>query len=462
MENFINNDTIAAIATPPGKSALGIIRLSGDKVFEVAAKIFTGKNPALCDSHYLSFGKIINQNNEVIDEVLLSVFKSPASYTGENMVEISCHGSNYVLQEVMTLLLANGARHAKAGEFTLRAFLNGKMDLSRAEGVIDVIDSESKAAHRMAVQYMRGGFSDKINFLRNEVLNILSLCELELDFAEEDVEFASSNQLVEILDKVEKEVNHLINSFQLGNVLKKGVSVVIAGKPNAGKSTLLNSLLNEERAIISEIPGTTRDFIEDVININGIDYRFVDTAGINHTHDVIEKKGIEKTFEKIHTADILIYLFDISIINKNQLIDDLKPISHVEKIIVAGNKIDKANNEKVEEFKVFLNEEGYTSVFISSKFHHHLDELKSTLQQKLKPELYAGETAIVSNVRHFSLLKSINENIADIRHQIATGISKEFIALNFRTITDLMGEITGQIINDEVLGNIFSRFCIGK
>jgi len=462
MNSLLNNDTIAAIATPPGKSAIGIVRMSGNDSLSIAAHIFNGKNPELCESHSLNFGKIINQENEIIDEVLLSVFKSPKSYTGENMVEISCHGSVYILQEVMNLLLNNGARHANAGEFTLRAFLNGKIDLSRAEGVIDVIDSESKAAHRMAVQYMRGGFSDKINELRTELLNIMSLFELELDFAEEDVEFATNSQLKEIINKVESEINHLIDSFQLGNVITKGVSVVIAGRPNAGKSTLLNALLNEERAIISEIPGTTRDFIEDVININGIDYRFIDTAGITHTVDIIEKKGIEKTYEKINTADILIYLFDVNTLTIAELNSDLNSIKHHEKLIVAGNKIDKIEADKINEIKDLLHNDAYTYVFISSKFHHHLDDLKRSLQHKLKPEKYFGEAAIVSNVRHYSLLKTINEDIADIRQQISSGVSKDFISINLRTITNLMGEITGQITNDEVLGNIFSRFCIGK
>ncbi|HPD64717.1 MAG TPA: tRNA uridine-5-carboxymethylaminomethyl(34) synthesis GTPase MnmE [Bacteroidia bacterium] len=462
MFNPFNEDTIAAISTPPGKSAIGIIRLSGKDAFKITASVFKGKDPAECESHTIHFGHVVNSENQLIDEVLVSVFKAPKSYTGEDVIEISCHGSTYILSEIMKLLCSKGARPARPGEFTLRAFIHKKIDLAKAEGIADMIDSESKAAHQLAVQHIRGGFSEKINNLRGELLNILTLFELELDFAEEDVEFATNSQLLEIVDRVEKEVNFLCNSFHLGNVLKKGVSVVIAGRPNAGKSTLLNALLNEERAIISEIPGTTRDFIEDVININGIDFRFIDTAGITKTSDWIEQKGIEKTYEKIETADLLIYLFDINALSPEELLEDLKNIGQTERLIVTGNKTDKTDEEKVKEISELLREHNFTSVFISSKFHHHLDELKNILQQKLNPEKYAGEVTIVSNVRHYHLLKEINENISEVRQQIASGISKDLIALNLRTITNLMGEITGQITTEEVLENVFSRFCIGK
>lgn len=462
MLDLINEDTIAAIATPPGKSAIGIIRLSGKEAFNIITPFFTGKNPASCQSHTIHYGKLINENKEIIDEVLISVFKSPKSYTGDDLIEINCHGSMYVLTEIMNLLCRNGARPARPGEFTLRAFLHKKLDLTKAEGIADLIDSESKAAHRLAVQHMRGGFSEMINNLRYQIVNIMSLFEMELDFAEEDVEFATTSQLTEIIDHTEKIINQLCDSFQLGNILKKGVSVVIAGRPNAGKSTLLNALLNEDRAITSDIPGTTRDFIEDMININGIDYRFIDTAGITHAVDVIEKKGIEKTFEKIETADILIYLFDTSEVEPETLPEDLKLVNHHDRLIVAGNKIDKCDTEKIEAIRNILSEQKITFVFISSKFHHHLDDLKEALQLKLNPEKYSGETAVISNIRHFALLKKIHENIAEVRQQISHQISKDIIALNLRTITNLMGEITGEITTDEILGNIFSRFCIGK
>jgi len=460
--SLINDDTIAAIATPPGKSAIGIVRLSGKDAFSIAGKVFSGKNPCKCKSHTIHLGKIVNSKKEEIDEVLMSVFKAPKSYTSEDIIEFGCHGSPYVLSEILNVLIENGARLAQAGEFTLRAFINGKIDLAQAEAVADIIDSESATSHRIAIQYMRGGFSDKIKLLRQELLDIFSLFELELDFAEEDVEFASNNQLLSTLDKISYEINTLSKSFYLGNALKKGVSVVIGGRPNAGKSTLLNALLNEERAIISEIPGTTRDFIEDFINIDGIEYRFIDTAGITKTIDIIEQKGIEKTIEKINSADIVIYLFDVNSITKEDLKHDLSLLKHIQKLIVAGNKIDKCETKIVNDFKLELKSSLYPYVFLSSKFYQHIDDLKEALHSVLNINQYSGESTIISNFRHFSILQKIGEEILDSQILINQGVSKELIAINLRNITNLMGQITGEITNDEILGNIFSRFCIGK
>ena len=461
MQSVLNQDTIVAIATPPGKSALGIIRVSGTEAFPLVNRVFSGKDLSKVDSHTIHHGFVKEAEDRILDEVLVHVFKAPNTYTGEDLVEISCHGSMYVLQEVLNVLQMNGARLANPGEFTLRAFLNKKIDLSQAEAVIDIIDSENEAAHRIAVNQIRGGFSEKINELRDKLLNLASLFELELDFGEEDVEFASNNQLKEILDETIDEVKILVDSFKLGNVIKQGVSVVIAGRPNAGKSTLLNALLQEERAITSPIPGTTRDFIEDSISIEGIQFRFVDTAGLtSRTKDSIEKKGIKRTLEKIKKADLVIYLFDISELDVSEVQGDIDQLKMKVPYVVVANKMDKL--KKVDPFRGSFSKVFNNMVFISSKFKQNIGELKIELLRALDLEKYRGDLSIVSNTRHYSILSEIQESVEDVNQAIDNGLTKDFIALDIRKIIYLMNEITGEITNDEILGNIFGRFCIGK
>lgn len=463
MIRSLNKDSIAAIATPPGKGALGIIRVSGEDCIQRVNTVFKGKSLEKVGSHSIHFGRIVNDEGEVLDEVLVSVFHAPRTYTGENLVEISCHGSMFILNEVMNLLLTKGIRHAEAGEFTLRAFMNEKMDLSQAEAVVDIIDSENKAAHQVAMSHMRGGFSDKIQELRDKLLNLTSLFELELDFAEEDVEFATNDELMAILDEVKTEVGALIESFKLGNVLKKGVSVVIAGRPNAGKSTLLNALLEEERAITSNIPGTTRDFIEDVINIDGIFFRFADTAGLtSKTRDAIEREGIERSISKIRQADLVIYLFDITELSVAEVQEDLGQLSIKSPYLVVANKIDKARNNGRETLRQRFRDAFDNIVVISSKYQQNISKLKVSLVETLDIEQYQGDQSIVTNTRHYSILSDIMHGISDVHQGIEGGLTKDFIAIDIRKIIQLMGEITGQITNDEILGNIFSRFCIGK
>jgi tRNA modification GTPase len=461
MISHLNQDTIVAIATPPGKSALGIIRVSGSDCLEVVNKVFPAKDLTKVDSHTIHFGYIKDLDGNTIDEVLLNVYKAPKTYTGENLVEISCHGSMYILNAVLNLLQKAGARLANAGEFTLRAFLNKKMDLSQAEAVIDMIDSENEASHKIAVNQIRGGFSDKIKELRDKLLNLTSLFELELDFAEEDVEFASNEQLKEILSETTAEVKLLVDSFKLGNVIKQGVSVVIAGRPNAGKSTLLNTLLEDERAITSDIAGTTRDFIEDSINIDGIQFRFVDTAGLtSQTKDAIEKEGIQRTLNKIANADLVLYLFDINELDLAEVQEDIDQLQLKVPYLLIANKIDKVEDEN--HINKNFSNTFENIVFISSKFQQNISALKVNLLKTLDIEKYQGDLSIVTNTRHFTILSKILSSIEEVNQGIDNQLTKDFIALDIRKIIQLMGEITGEITNDEILGNIFSRFCIGK
>jgi tRNA modification GTPase len=462
MINFINEDTIVAIATPPGKSAIGVIRLSGNSALEIINPLFPSKDLSSVDSHSIHIGTIRNNQGKVIDEVCLSVFRSPHSYTGEDIVEISCHGSMYILNSILVLLSANGARPAEPGEFSFRAFMNHKLDLSQLEAVADVIDAENKSAHRIAINQMRGGFSAQLNGLREKLLNLTSLFELELDFAEEDVEFATTSQLDEIVTEIKHEVDKLTSSFKLGNVLKKGVAVVIAGRPNAGKSTLLNTLLNDERAITSHIPGTTRDFIEDAINIEGVEFRFIDTAGITDTTDEIEKEGVKRTKAKVLTADIVIFLFDINKSLPEEVQEDLKKLGPKSHIVMVANKIDKISPDDLERLKMKFRNAKLKPVYLSSKFHDHIDELKAALINKLDMEAYPGDQSIVSNVRHYKLLKEIHHAMNEIQAAIHTGLTKDLIAIDIHRAVDLIGQLTGNVTNEEILGNIFNRFCIGK
>ncbi len=460
-----NDDTICAPASPAGSGAIALLRLSGRDSLSIALRHFKPRLKSLSaetmESHKLYFGDFVDKD-KIIDEILLSYFKGPHSYTAEDVVEISCHGSTYIQQLIIESLINSGARMANAGEFTMRAFFNGRMDLSQAEGVADLIASHGKAAHQMALRQMRGGFSDKIKELRTELLNFTSLIELELDFAEEDVEFADREDFMNLVGKLKQELSSLINSFKLGNVIKHGIPVAIIGKPNAGKSTLLNALLNEERAIVSEIPGTTRDSIEDTIVIDGFSFRFIDTAGLRESTDKIEAIGIERTYEKIDQAKLILYVCDISHINKTNVDDVIrefgKYIEDSDKhFIFVANKIDHLD-ETPPKLKELLD---YETVFVSAKRKENIHLLASTLVSKVK-EMNFDDNIIVSNSRHYEALKKSFEALEEVEQGFGNNIPTDLISVDIRSALHHLGSITGEITNDEVLGNIFGKFCIGK
>jgi tRNA modification GTPase len=462
---LFNNDTICAPATPPGSGAIAVIRISGQDSFSVCDKIFKSKKLNFkltkAKTHTIHFG-IIHENENILDEVLVSVFKKPNSYTGEDSVEISCHGSDYILQKIIELLIKNGVRFAEPGEFTLRAFLNGKFDLSQAEAVADLIASQSKTSHSLALKQMRGGFSDKIKELRQQLLNFSSLIELELDFGEEDVEFADRTELLKLLSKLESEITNLIESFSLGNVMKNGIPVAIIGKPNVGKSTLLNAMLNEEKAIVSEIPGTTRDIIEDTIVIKGVSFRFIDTAGLRVGRDEIETIGIERTHEKIKLASIVLYVFDISSTTIEQIkevIEDFKnQIKNDKKrLILIGNKIDKLI-EMPDGFKDLIELE---TIFISAKRKENINLITESLLKSIITDDFQ-DTAIVTNTRHYEALTKALEALSNIKNGFKDNLPTDLISIDIRDALHYLGEITGEITTDEILGNIFGKFCIGK
>lgn len=462
---MVNNNTIVALATPQGIGAIGIIRLSGENAIKICDAVFRTKNPAkkkLKDqaSHTIHFG-VIHNNDEIIDEVLVSVFKAPHSYTGENSVEISCHGSKFIQQQIIQLLIKRGARMAAHGEFTLRAFLNGKLDLSQAEAVADLIASNSASSHQVALQQMRGGFSDKIKLLRQNLVDFASLIELELDFSEEDVEFANRSDLKNLVASIQKIVQRLIDSFEVGNVIKNGIPVALVGKPNAGKSTLLNVLLEEERAIVSEIPGTTRDVIEDELNIDGVLFRIIDTAGIRETTDIIESIGVEKTFEQIKLSSIAVYLFDVHEITATELksvVDELQPHLRNSQLVLVANKIDKEDVDYVKrEFKSFPG-----LLFISAKERTNIDELKKHLLRLFDNRTVNITETIVSNARHAEALQHTNEALIKVSEGLNNNVTGDFLAMDIRQALHHLGTITGEISSDDLLTNIFSRFCIGK
>jgi len=472
MEHLVSkiynaNDTICALATPIGVSALSVIRLSGSKAFTIGDSIFKpfkkGIKLSEADTYTIHYGTLLAQNKETIDEVLISVFKNPKSYTGEDMIEISCHGSVYIQQKILQLLIAHGARLAKHGEYTLRAFLNKKMDLSQAEGIADLIASNSDSSHKLALQQMRGGFSNQINELRKQLLDFSSLIELELDFSEEDVQFASREKLTDLLTKLTKEINALVSSFSLGNVLKNGIPVAIIGKPNVGKSTLLNALLNEERAIVSEIPGTTRDVIEDTIIINGIAFRFIDTAGLrSHTNDAIESIGIAKTYQKIEQANIILYVFDVSQSSLNEINNDitefLEKIENKNKhLIVIANKTDQL----IETPKGFKNLVELETIFVSAKRKENINLIAETLIKTVENQTNFNNI-IVSNTRHYEALINTQKSIEIIQSGINNNLSPDLFTTDIRTALHYLGEITGSITSEDILDNIFSSFCIGK
>jgi tRNA modification GTPase len=457
-----SNRTVCAIATPAGVGAISVIRLSGSETFAICDKICSKKISSQV-SHSIHYCKVID-NVEIIDEVLVSVFKSPHSYTGEDTVEISCHGSVYIQQRIMELLLKNGSVLANPGEFTLRAFMNGKLDLSQAEAVADLIHSSSKSMHNAAINQMRGGFSKEIVSLRTQLLNFASLIELELDFSEEDVEFASRNDLKNNTLNTQHVIEKLIASFQYGNVIKNGVPVAIVGKPNVGKSTLLNTLLNEEKAIVSEIPGTTRDIIEDTINIQGIRFRFIDTAGIRHTTDVVESLGIERTYENVRKASIVLLLVD-GLETKASIVKQIQELNLDEnqKLALLINKIDKIPVSDDLTLYLASNQIGLSqTIKISAKNQENIQVLHKYLLEATSINSLSDNDIVITNVRHLEALNnSLNAGkrvLADIESQLTT----DLLAQSIREMVYHLGTITGEITNDEILGNIFSKFCIGK
>lgn len=466
---MLNKDTIVALATASGAGAIAIIRLSGENAITIADQVFesvSGKQLSQQKTHTVHLGHIMD-GAKTIDQVLVTIFKNPNSYTGENVVEISCHGSTFIQQQIIQLLLRKGAKIAEAGEFTLRAFLNGKLDLSQAEAVADLIASDNEASHQIAMQQMRGGFSNEIAKLREELLNFASLIELELDFAEEDVEFADRTAFNELITRIDFVLKRLIDSFAVGNVIKNGIPVAIVGEPNVGKSTLLNALLNEERAIVSDIAGTTRDTIEDELVINGIGFRFIDTAGIRETKDVVESIGIQKTFEKIEQAQVVIFLFDglkfqVSGFDYITEIEKVKNKYPLKPILVLVNKIDLLSESEILGINKQLETLNLTLLKVSAKEKTGIDELKETLLSFVNTGALRNNETIVTNTRHYDALLKAQEEIQKVKHGLETNISSDFMAIDIRQALFYFGEITGQVTNDELLGNIFANFCIGK
>ncbi|MDZ4679661.1 MAG: tRNA uridine-5-carboxymethylaminomethyl(34) synthesis GTPase MnmE [Saprospiraceae bacterium] len=508
------SSTIVALATPPGVGAIGIIRFSGPRAIIITDKIFKGKRLENQPSHTAHFGKIMADDGGILDEVLVTIFKGPNSYTGEHTTEISCHGSPYILQEIIQLCLKHGARMADPGEFTLRAFLNGKMDLTQAEAVADLIASESAASHDVAIRQLRGGFKHEIQKLREELIHFASLVELELDFGEEDVEFADRNDLKSLVNQIREHLCPLIQSFALGNAMKMGVTTVIAGRPNAGKSTLLNALLNEERAIVSDIPGTTRDTIEEVLNIRGIQFRLIDTAGIREAQDTIEAIGVARTMEKIEQAAILVYVWDVAggmtlaevhadlaaLASRNSVPGGTNSSNGVPRstnsrngvpgYIVVCNKMDRnplfqtawlldptlpgvhpylLGDEDLTTFKKLSNLPNSSFIIhhsslipVSAKNAMNIEYLKEKLFEAAAGEGVNTESIIVTNARHHDALRRADEALADVLTGLDSNITGDFIAQDIRRSLAYLGEITGEIGVEDLLGNIFGKFCIGK
>ena len=450
------DDTIVALATAPGIGAIGVIRLSGPKSLEIAGRLFPSKNLITEPSHTLHVGSLREETN-IIDEVVIGLYKKPRSYTGEDVVELSCHGSPYVQERIMEALMRQGARLARPGEFTQRAFLNGKLDLTQAEAVADLIASHSEASRKAALHQMRGGFTHDLKILRDRLLSFSALIELELDFSQEDVEFADRVQLYELISSSEKMTNNLLESFRLGNVIKEGVQVAIVGKPNAGKSTLLNALLNENRAIVSEIAGTTRDTIEEVLNIDGILFRLVDTAGIrHHTTDIIEQMGVGRSLEKIRQADVVLYVFDV--IEEQLSVGRLLLEESADKYLFVGNKTDTIGESVARE--KFREVPGV--VFISAKEKQHIDELKNRLVSRVLNGMVQPEGTMITHVRHYRVLEQVALSLGDIRKGLDQRLSGDLLTLDIRRCLHYLGEITGEITTEDQLDYIFSKFCIGK
>ena len=451
------DDTIVALSTPPGMGALAVIRLSGKEAVPVVDRVFFGQQLAKQSSHTIHFGTI-RSGGEVVDEVVVSLFLAPRSFTKEDVVEISCHGSSFIVQQLLQLFVQQGARLAAPGEFTKRAFLNGRFDLAQAEAVADLIASDSQQAYRAAMSQMRGGFSQQIKALREKLIYFASLIELELDFSEEDVEFADREQLRTLVEEIRRVVANLMNSFAAGNVIKNGVPTVIAGKPNAGKSTLLNALLNEEKAIVSEIPGTTRDFIEDEISIDGVLFRFVDTAGIRETKDRIELIGVQRTHEKIQQAAIVLYIIDLVHDTYEGIEKEHAWLLQIGKpFVLVGNKADQASPMLRRQL------EGRNDiVYISAEKRHNLEELRDRLTEFLQSHSLNVEGTVVTNARPYTSLANTNQALASILEGLDANITHDFLAQDIRHALFHLGEITGEVTNDDLLDTIFSKFCIGK
>ena len=461
---MMNKDNICALATASGMGAIAVIRVSGPEAIVLCTPLFKsvkeGKSLLSQRTHTIHLGAIMD-GTQLVDEVLVSVFKGPNSYTGENIVEISCHGSNYIQQQILQLLIKNGCRTAEPGEFTFRAFMNGKMDLSQAEAVADLISSSNEKSHNLALSQMRGGFSSEIQALRKELIKFASLIELELDFSTEDVEFADRKELDVLLNRLKMVLRKLVDSFALGNVLKNGIPVAIVGEPNVGKSTLLNALLNEERAIVSEIAGTTRDTIEDELVIDGMSFRFIDTAGIRDTDDAIESIGIEKTFEKIKQAKVVLYLFDASTANSETVHDEMLKLEEHTKgkqLIAVANKVDKGGLDKIKNSFCDLS----NIVFISAKQKENVELLKDLLTEKAKQGLLNNNDVIISNSRHFEALTNALDHVVQVQNGLGLGVSGDLLAMDIRQSLFHLGEITGEITTDDLLDSIFRDFCIGK
>ncbi|MDD2938029.1 MAG: tRNA uridine-5-carboxymethylaminomethyl(34) synthesis GTPase MnmE [Proteiniphilum sp.] len=460
------SEIICAISTPPGMGAIAVIRLSGEGSIALTDRVFTspsGRNLTEASANTVHFGQI-HAGEELLDEVLVTIFHAPHSFTGEESVEISCHGSVYIQQRLMELLLSEGARLAQAGEFTRRAFRNGKFDLSQAEAVADLIASSSRASHRVAMNQMRGGFARKLALLRDKLLQFVSLIELELDFSEEDVEFANREKLHELTDEIEEEIQTLVDSFRLGNAIKSGIPVAIIGETNAGKSTLLNLLLNEEKAIVSDIHGTTRDVIEDTVNMGGVTFRFIDTAGIRQTTDAIETLGIERTFRKIEQAAIVLWMIDMTTPRTQieALAASILPTLQDKQVILLFNKVDLVSEDVRVDFDTLFPELDSLRLFISAKQRHHTNQLQELLVEAAAiPSIGEGDV-IVTNLRHYASLNSALEAIRRVKEGLEIGITHDFLSQDIRECMFYLGEITGQISTDEILGNIFSKFCIGK
>jgi tRNA modification GTPase len=453
------SDTIVALATPPGIGAIGVIRLSGSEALAIANRLFPAKDLETQRSHSLHVG-LLRHSGEDLDEVVVSLFRSPRSYTGEHVVELSCHGSPYVQQRVIEACVAEGARLAKPGEFTQRAFLNGKLDLAQAESVADLIASNSAASARTALQHIRGGFSKALAQLREQLLTFSALIELELDFSQEDVEFADRTRLRALLEDATRLTTQLLQSFRLGNVIKNGISVAIIGRPNAGKSTLLNAFLNEERAIVSAIAGTTRDTIEETINIDGILFRLIDTAGIrSHTADTIENAGIEKSRQKLQSADLVLFLFDATATSPVELRELEDELPHPDKTwISVANKVDAADDASL---RRQWQERG-DLLFISAKDGHGIEGLRKAMVTRVLEGAAQTENVVVTNARHFAALQEVQRSVQDVLDGLANGLPGDLLALDIRRCLHFLGEITGEITNEDQLDYIFSKFCIGK
>jgi len=457
---MIDQETIIALATPNGLGAISVIRISGLNAISITEKLFKPKGSKKLSnqkSHTVHLGHLIKNGYE-LDEILVTLFKGPHSYTGENTIEISCHGSTYIQQEIIDLFIENGIRVANPGEFTLRAFINGKMDLNQAEAVADLIASENEGSHKLAMEQMKNGFSNDLKKLRAELLHFSSMIELELDFSQEDVEFAERSEFKKLTIKIQSELEKLIDSFKSGNVLKNGISVAIAGKPNAGKSSLLNTLLNEDKAIVSDIPGTTRDSIEDSLVIDGINFRFTDTAGLRETKDVIESKGIEKTKEKINNAKILIYLFDSNDTNFKEINSDIQSFKREDlSILLVRNKVDLKNSNQN-----LINElENFEIIEISANNAESVTLLKKRLINEINI-LNPYTDTVISNSRHYEALMNALKAIEEVNNGLKSDISGDLLSVDIRKSIEHLAEITGEITNDDVLGNIFANFCIGK